>query len=82
MLECIDERCGPDILENCAAVRLEGMAHNDPLVVYRAGLAGLRWLLADLRSVSVALMFRPLAAAGLVGTSQASRESRHPGSHT
>jgi len=80
MLECIDERWLnylTSLEELRYEVRLEGMAHNDPLVIYKnkASQAYSR-LLSDLRSVSVALMFQPLAAAGLVGTSQASASEK------
>ena len=77
MLECIDERW-IDYLTSLEElryeVRLEGMAHNDPLVMYKSKASqAYSRLLADLRSVSVALMFQPLASQpGLVGTSQAS----------
>jgi preprotein translocase subunit SecA len=80
MLECIDERW-VDYLTSLEElryeVRLEGMAHNDPLVIYKSKASqAYSKLLADLRSVSVALMFQPLAAAGLVGTSQASASEK------
>ena len=80
MLECIDERW-LDYLTSLEElryeVRLEGMAHNDPLVIYKSKASqAYSRLLADLRSVSVALMFQPLAAAGLVGTSQASASEK------
>jgi len=80
MLECIDERW-LDYLTSLEElryeVRLEGMAHNDPLVIYKSKASqAYSRLLADLRTVSVALMFQPLAAAGLVGTSQASASEK------
>ncbi len=54
-------------------VRLEGMAHNDPLVVYkRKASSAYGALLVELRRAVVAQMFHFLSAARLVGTSEAS----------
>ncbi len=80
MLECIDERW-LDYLTSLEElryeVRLEGMAHNDPLVVYKSKASqAYGRLLADLRSVSVALMFQPLAADRAVGNLAGQRRGK------
>ncbi len=54
-------------------VRLEGMAHNDPLVVYKSkSSSAYGALLVELRRAAVAQMFHFLSAASLAGTSEAS----------
>jgi hypothetical protein len=54
-------------------VRLEGMAHNDPLVVYKSKASGAYGaLLVEVRRAAVSQMFHILSAARLVGTSEAS----------
>jgi hypothetical protein len=76
LLGCIDERWVEYLtrLEELRyEVRLEGMAHNDPLVMYKSkASSAYRALLTELRQVAVAQMFRFLPGARLVGTSEAS----------
>jgi hypothetical protein len=54
-------------------VRLEGMAHNDPLVIYKSKASGAYGaLLAELRRVAVAQMFTYPLASRLAGSAEAS----------
>ncbi len=54
-------------------VRLEGMAHNDPLVVYKSKASGAYGaLLAELRRVAVAQMFTFPVSTRLAGTAESS----------
>jgi preprotein translocase subunit SecA len=54
-------------------VRLEGMAHNDPLVVYKSKASSAYGaLLAELRRAAVAQMFTFPVAALLAGAAEAS----------
>ncbi len=54
-------------------VRLEGMAHNDPLVMYKSRASGAYTaLLAELRQASVMHMFTFLASALSAGNAEAS----------